>query len=198
MAQPFDRTWESMLLSGVAALVFGILVLLRPAISLAVLVLFFGVYALIDGIARVITALARREAEPHWPALLVSGILGIAVGVVTFFWPGVTAIALVYLIAFWAIVIGIGEISAGVRMRKVITGEWVLMLAGVLSVIFGVLIALFPGAGALALVFWIAWFAIVLGILRIALGLRLRSWTHTHTAGGAHPGAMPPPATGAA
>jgi len=198
MAQPFDRTWGSMVLSGVAALVFGILVLLRPAISLAVLVIFFGAYALIDGIARVITALARRETEPHWPALLISGILGIAVGVVTFFWPGVTAVALVYLIAFWAIVIGIGEISAGIRLRKVLTGEWVLMLAGALSVIFGVMIALFPGAGALALVFWIAWFAIVLGMLRIALGIRLRGWARTHSGGGAHPGMMPPPAAGAA
>lgn len=174
MAEVLSRNWGPVLVRGVAALIFGLLVLFAPAISLAVLVIYFGALSLVDGFAAVATAVENRRGEQHWVGFLVSGLLGIAVGVVTFIWPGVTALALVYLIAFWAIVIGLGEIAAAIRIRRMVTGEWVLLLAGTLSVVFGVLIALFPGAGALALVAWLGWFAFVVGVLRIVEALRLR------------------------
>ena len=180
MVDMLARNWGWIALRGVAAILFGILVLFNPLISLAVLVLFFGAYALVDGLFTIVAAVANRREEPHWVSLLVSGILAAAIGIATFIWPGITAFALVYLIALWAIVMGIGEIVAAIRLRKAISGEWVLVLTGAVSIGFGVGLALFPGAGALALVVWIGALAVVLGVLRIAFALRLRGWDKEH------------------
>jgi uncharacterized membrane protein HdeD (DUF308 family) len=183
------RNWGWVALRGVAALVFGLLTLFNPGITLAVLVLFFGAYALADGVLRVISAIANRRGEPHWVAILVGGLAGIVVGVGTFLMPGVTALVLLYFIAAWAILTGAAEIATAIRLRKVMTGEWLLALAGVISVLFGVLLIARPGAGALAVVLWIGAYAIVFGIMLIALSLRLRAWGH-----GRGTGAMPRPA----
>jgi uncharacterized membrane protein HdeD (DUF308 family) len=113
---------------------------------------------------------------PHWGWLLVSGILGILIGVLTFLMPGVTALVLLYIIASWALIRGVAEIVAAIQLRKVITGEWLLVLAGVLSVGFGLLLFIFPGAGALAVILWIGAFTTMFGILMIALAFRLRRW----------------------
>lgn len=171
------RNWGFVALRGVLALLFGVVTLMRPALTLAVLIFFFGAYAFVDGVFNVIAAIANRRGEPHWVALLIGGLVGIAIGVVTFAMPNVTALALLFLIAAWAIVTGIAQIVAAVRLRKVISGEWLLALAGVLSVIFGVFLIAVPGAGALAVTLWIGAYAIVLGIVLIALALRLRHWT---------------------
>ncbi len=176
------RNWWLMALRGLAALVFGLLTLFYPAVSLAVLILLFGTYALVNGLFIIAAAVAKRRGEPHWVALLVSGLLSVAIGGLAFFRPGLTAVALVYLIAAWSLVTGIGEIAAAVRLRKVITGEWMLILAGLLSVVFGLALFLFPGAGALAVALWIGAYAAVLGVLLIMLAFRLRGW------GRAHPG----------
>lgn len=179
MVDVLARNWGLIALRGVAGIVFGVLTLFNPAISLAVLILLFAAYSLADGAFTAIAAVANRGDEPQWAAFLISGLLGIAIGIVTFIWPGVTALALLFIIAIWAVVVGFGEISAAVRLRKTISGEWMLMLAGVLSVAFGVMLFASPGTGALALVLWIGAFAIVIGILRIAVALRLRQWTRT-------------------
>jgi uncharacterized membrane protein HdeD (DUF308 family) len=176
MVDVLARNWGWVALRGVAALLFGLLTLLNPGITLAVLVLFFGAYALADGVLRVFSAIANRRGEPHWVALLVGGLASIVVGVGTFLMPGVTAIVLLYFIAAWAIVTGAAEIATAIRLRKVMTGEWLLALAGVLSVLFGVLLIARPGVGALAVVLWIGAYAIVFGIMLIALALRLRAW----------------------
>ena len=168
------RNWWLVALRGLAALAFGILTLVYPALSLTLLVLLFGAYAFVDGVFIIFSAIARR-GERHWVALLVSGILAVGIGVLTFVMPQVTALALVLLMAAWAVVTGLGQIVAGVRLRKLITGEWLLILAGVLSVIFGAMLAVFPGAGALAVALWIGLYAAVLGILLIALAFKLRS-----------------------
>jgi uncharacterized membrane protein HdeD (DUF308 family) len=174
------RNWWLVALRGVAALVFGLLTLLFPAAGVAALVLVFGAYALVYGVFTIIAAVANRRGEPHWVALLVSGVLSVGIGVLTFLMPGVTALVLLYLIAAWAIVTGVAEIAAAIRLRKVITGEWLLALAGVLSVAFGVLLIVFPGAGALAVVLWIGAYAALLGVLLIALSFRLRAWGRAH------------------
>jgi uncharacterized membrane protein HdeD (DUF308 family) len=176
MVSALARNWWVVGLRGLAALIFGLLTLVSPAISLAVLILLFGAYALVDGVFTMVAAIANRHGEPRWVALLISGVLGALIGVLTFLMPGVTGLVLLYFIAAWAIVRGVMEIVAAVQLRKVIKGEFWLILAGVLSVLFGILLFLFPGAGALAVVLWIGVFAIVFGILLIALAFRLRGW----------------------
>ena len=171
-----SRNWGWIALRGVAGLLFGLLTLMNAQISLATLVLLFGAYALVDGIFTVVAAIANRHDEQRWVALLLGGLVGIAAGLITFSMPGVTAIALLFLIAAWAIVTGIAGIAVAIKLRKVITGEWLLVVAGALSVLFGVGLVVFPGAGALAVVLWIGAWATVMGILLIALAFRLRNW----------------------
>jgi uncharacterized membrane protein HdeD (DUF308 family) len=179
------RNWWLVALRGAVALIFGVLTVLRPAVTLSVLILLFGGYAIANGVFTVVAAIAKRRGEPHWVSLLVSGVLSIALGVLTFFMPRLTAIALLYIIAAWAIVTGISEIITAVRLRRVITGEWLLIVAGVLSVLFGVFLIVSPGAGALAVTLWIGTYAIMVGILLLALAFRLRSWGHAHGTEGA-------------
>lgn len=176
MENVLARNWWMLALRGLAALVFGLLTLFNPAITLGVLILFFGAYALVYGAFTVFAAVANRRGEPYWVALLVGGVLSVLIGVLTFMRPGVTGLVLLYFIAAWAIVIGLSEVAAGIRLRKVITGEWLLVLSGVLSVVFGLALMVFPGAGALAVTLWIGAYATVLGILLIALAFRLRRW----------------------
>jgi uncharacterized membrane protein HdeD (DUF308 family) len=170
------RNWGWMLLRGAAALIFGLLTLFNPGITLVVLVILFGAYALVDGIFTIISAIANRREEPHWAALLINGLISLAVGIVTFAWPGITTFALLYLIAAWALITGIVEIVTAVRLRQMMRGEWLLILAGVLSIVFGLLLFVAPGAGALTVVLWIGAYAVVFGILLIILAFRLRSW----------------------
>jgi uncharacterized membrane protein HdeD (DUF308 family) len=178
------RNWWLVVLRGVAALIFGLLTVAYPIASLTVLILFFGAYALIGGAFTIAAAVSNRRGERRWVAMLVSGLLSVIIGGITFFMPAVTGFALLYLIAAWALVTGLAEIVVAIRLRKLITGEWLLILAGILSVAFGVILVLFPGAGALALALWIGAYATLFGILLIALGFRLRSWGRGHVAGG--------------
>jgi uncharacterized membrane protein HdeD (DUF308 family) len=164
------RYWWAVALRGLLAVLFGLAAFLWPGITLVSLVLLFGAYALVDGILAIIAAFRARE---WWP-LLLEGVVGIAAGVVTFLWPGITAIALLYLIAAWAIITGILEIVAAIRLGKVIENEWWLALGGVISVILGVVMVVAPGAGALGLVWAIGAYALLFGATLIALGLRLR------------------------
>src|SRR5262245_16869878 len=145
-----SRGWWQLLLRGLVAIGFAVLTWFRPGITLTALVLLFGIYALVDGILAVLTALAGRKLYDHWWVLLLIGLVGIAVAVLTFMRPGITALALLYYIAFWAIFRGIFEIMTALRLRKEIEGEWLLILIGVASVLFGVLLVARPGAGALA------------------------------------------------
>lgn len=188
MVDILARNWGWVMLRGVAALIFGLLALFNPDITIAALVILFGAYALVDGIFTIVSAIANRHGEPHWVALLVGGIVSFAAGVVTFLMPGLTALTLLYLIAAWAIITGILEIVAAIRLREAIRGEWMLILAGVLSVLFGLLLFIEPGAGALAVVLWIGAYAIVFGIVLIMLSFRLRQWHQEFGAGAAAAG----------
>jgi uncharacterized membrane protein HdeD (DUF308 family) len=181
-ADSLARNWWAVLLRGIAAVMFGIITFVAPGISLAALVLVYGAYALVDGVFAVVSALRRHGSTDRWWVMLIEGIVGIAAGLVTFFWPGITALALLYLIAAWSLLTGVMEVIAAVRLRKIIAGEWLLALSGVLSIGFGVLLALFPAPGALAVLLWIGAYAIVFGCLLVALGLRLRSWQRHGTA----------------
>jgi uncharacterized membrane protein HdeD (DUF308 family) len=167
------RYWWALALRGAFAVLFGLLTLFIPGITLLALVLLFGVYALLDGIFDIISAI--RSPSHHW-AFVLEGIVGIAVGILTLIWPGITGLVLLYLIGFWSIFTGVLEIVAGIRLRQVIANELLLILMGVLSLLFGLFIIIFPGAGALAIAFWIAAYALLFGIMLIALAFRLRSF----------------------
>jgi len=171
MLQTLTANWWALALRGLVAVLFGLLTFFLPGITLVTLVLLFGAYALVDGVFNVIAFF--RVASHQW-ALLVEGVVGIIAGVLTFAWPAITAIALLYLIAFWAILTGIFEIVAGIRLRKTIANEWLLLLMGAVSLLFGLLILFAPGTGALAIVLWIGAYALVFGIFLLALAFRLR------------------------
>ncbi len=186
------RDWWVFLVRGIAAVLFGILAFVWPHITLFVLVLLFGVYALVDGILSLVRAFGAGQRGQSWVWPLVGGIVGIAAGIAAFVWPGLTALVLLYIIAAWAVVSGITEIIAGVALRHEISHEWLLILGGVISLLFGLLVFARPGAGALAIVWLIGFYAIVLGVVHIALAFRLRDWQQHEMPGGR--AGMPPAA----
>jgi len=158
----------------VAAVIFGILAFAWPGVTLVVLALFFGAYALIDGICALVAAYRGREGiKPVWPLVLI-GLLGVAAGIATFLWPEMTALALLMFIAVWALLIGIAQIAAAIRLRKEIDNEWMLGASGALSVLFGALMIASPGAGALAVAWIIGAYSMAFGLLLIVLSLRLK------------------------
>lgn len=167
-------SWWAILLRGMAAIVFGVLTFFWPGVTLAALVLLFGAYALVDGIAAIILGIREFGERERWWATLIVGFVSLAAGIITFLMPNITALALLLVIASWAIVRGVFEIAAAIRLRHAIEGEWLLGLAGALSIAFGVMMLLFPGAGALALVLWIGAFAFVWGVTLVVLSFRVR------------------------
>jgi uncharacterized membrane protein HdeD (DUF308 family) len=174
------RHWWALVLRGIAGVIFGIIAFISPAISLAALVILFGAYAFIDGVFSLVAAARRHGTSDHWWALLLEGVTGVAAGILTLLWPGITALALLYLVAAWALVTGAFEIAAAIRLRKVMEHEWLLGLSGALSVALGIILFLFPGPGLLALVLWTGAYAFISGIVLIVLGVRLHSWTRSH------------------
>jgi uncharacterized membrane protein HdeD (DUF308 family) len=174
LLEHLGRNWGWLALRGVAAVIFGVLAFVWPGVTLVVLTLFWGAYALVDGVCALVASLrGRTGGKPVWPLLLI-GILGIAAGIATFLWPGMTALALLMFIAFWALFIGIFQIVAAIRLRKEIENEWLLGLSGLLSVIFGVFMIASPGAGAIAVVWLIGSYSVLFGIMLIALAFRLK------------------------
>ncbi len=174
--ESLGRNWGWIVLRGATAVLFGLLAIARPGITLAALILMWGAYAIADGIAAIVAGWQIRDrGRPLW-SFFISGALGIAAGVLTFRWPGLTALALLMVIAGWAIFVGVMQIVAAIRLRKVIQGEWALGLSGMLSVTFGVLAAFHPGAGALGVLWMIAASAIGFGVLLVGLGFRLRAF----------------------
>lgn len=176
------RNWWLLLLRGVVSIIFGILAFTWPGLTVLALALLFGAYALADGVLSLIAAVtgSERSAPAWWLALV--GVLGIAAGIIAFLWPGKTAFVLVVMIGAWAVAIGIFEIIGAIRLRHEIDDEWWLIAAGILSVLFGLAILIAPGAGALALVWLIAAYAIVAGVLMIAFSFRLKG-LHDRTGG---------------
>lgn len=175
MLNLMTQNWWAVALRGVVAVLFGIAAFMMPGITLWALVALFGAYALVDGIFAVVEAFRRDVSRERWWGLLFEGIVGIVIGVLTFFWPGLTAMGLLYLIAFWAIVTGVFEVITAIRLRHEIRGEWMMALIGILSIAFGMLLVAFPLAGALSVVLMIGAFAFATGALMISLGFKLRS-----------------------
>lgn len=166
------RDWWVFLMRGLFALIFGILVLVWPKASVGVIVTVFAIYVLIDGVTAL--AYAFTPSAPHRPALAFEGIIGVVVGFVALRAPGLTALALYGYVAFWAIFFGVGEVVLAVRMRRTMENELLLFLAGLASIVLGVLMLVLPRAGMLALVWLIGVYALLAAVLLIAFSLRLR------------------------
>ena len=176
-ALPFalaDRWW-ALMLRGAAAILFGIFTFMRPGSTVFALVIVFGLYAAVDGVMNLQLAVRRHRAEQRWGWLVAQGIMGLVAAAAAFFRPGMSAFALLMVIAAWAVVTGGTQIATAIRLRKVVKGEWILALSGALAVAFGVLVALRPGAGALAVAMYIGAWALVTGAMLVGLSLKLRA-----------------------
>jgi uncharacterized membrane protein HdeD (DUF308 family) len=174
MLSSLTRNWWMVALRGALAVIFGVVAFAWPGTTFEALVLLFGAYMFIDGVTVFgLGLLAASDGEQWWP-LVLSGILGIGLGVVTFAKPGAVGLALVYVIGFWAIVTGLLEIVGAIRLRDVVSGEWLMALSGALSILFGVLVVAEPDSGAVSLVYLFGFYAILAGISQISLGVRLR------------------------
>ena len=172
------RNWWMFAVRGVLAVVFGILALIWPESTKVALVWLFGAFTLLDGIFAVAAGIATHGFFDRWWALLLEGVAGIIVGLTAFFWTDLTALVLLYLIAAWAIVTGIFEIIAAIQYRHVISGEWAMIVGGLLSVIVGILLFVFPAAGEVSVVWMIGMYAIAAGIIEMIFAFRLRGLKH--------------------
>jgi len=169
----FTKNWWVLLLRGIVAVLFGILAIARPGITLAVLVLLFGVYALVDGCFALFAAIGGwSHREDRWLVLL-EGLIGIGAGILTLRAPAITTVALLFFIAAWALATGVLRIVAAIRLRKEITGEFWLALSGIASVVFAFLVMMNPAAGALAMAWLIGWYALLLGAILVMLSIKL-------------------------
>jgi uncharacterized membrane protein HdeD (DUF308 family) len=176
MLRTLTQNWWLVVLRGVLSILFGIAAFVWPGPTLAALVILFGAYALVDGIFALAAGIAGSGASGglRW-YLVLGGLAGIIVGLVTFFYPNITALSLLYFIAAWAIVTGVFEVIAAIQLRQEISNEWMLIFSGLLSVIFGVLIVVYPQSGALSILWLIGIYAVIYGIAIVALGFRVKS-----------------------
>jgi uncharacterized membrane protein HdeD (DUF308 family) len=177
MVHALARNWWLILLRGICAVIFGVLTFAWPGVTLAVLVLFYGAFALVDGVLSLIAAVTGGTPAPRW-WLAVVGLAGLAAGIVTLIMPGVTALVLLFFIAFWAIAIGVMQVIGAIRLRKEIDNEWMLIASGIISILFGIIMLVAPGAGALGLLFVIGAYAIIHGVTLIMLSLKLKNHRH--------------------
>jgi uncharacterized membrane protein HdeD (DUF308 family) len=172
MERLLTANWWALLIRGIAALILGIFALGWPGPTLVVLVLLFGAYAFVDGVFAIVSAVRARTGEQAW-LLVLEGLAGLAVGVLTYAWPSATALSLYALVAIWAIVTGILEIIAAAHLRRRVQREVLLVFAGVCSIAFGILMVVVPRTGVLALAFLIGVYGILFGVSMIALAFRL-------------------------
>jgi uncharacterized membrane protein HdeD (DUF308 family) len=164
--------WWALLLRGIAAVLFGLAALFWPGLTLFVLIVFFGAYALVDGILAIVAGIRGSEGR-RW-LLLAEGVLGVLAGLIAFFWPGMTALLLLFVISAWAIFTGLLKVVMAIFFRREVENAWLMGLSGVLSVLFGVILAVLPGAGLLSLVWLIGIYALIVGVVLIVLGFRMR------------------------
>jgi uncharacterized membrane protein HdeD (DUF308 family) len=168
------RWWWTFVVGGLLAIAFGVLAFFAPGLGIAVLVGLFAAWALIDGVTSLATGIGGRNRDKSWWLEILEGVVSIIAGIIALVFPVLAAEVLVIIIAAWAIVTGIFEIIAAIRLREQIKGEFWLGLAGLASILFGVILLVFPGVGALSLVWLIGSFALVFGVFLVILGWRLR------------------------
>lgn len=173
--QRYVRNWQAIALRGAAALVFGLLFLIWPRPSLLTLVYIFGIFVLVDGVFSLVSGIRQPEGRGVDWGLVILGLVGIAAGIATFIWPGITGLILLLIIGSWAAALGLVEIIIGFEWRREIPDAWLLILTGIVSVIFGLVVLFAPRIGALALATFIGFFAVVYGVLHLIVAFRLRA-----------------------
>jgi uncharacterized membrane protein HdeD (DUF308 family) len=174
MLEVLSRYWWAFVVRGIVAILFGILAYVWPGITLTTLIILFGAFAFVDGIFLIIKTIGNWGGrEDRW-LLLLEGLLGIGIGSLAFLAPGVTTLILVFYIAVWSLSTGVLEIATAIRLRKEIQGEGWMILSGIASIIFALLLMVFPGGGALGLIWLIAAYAIIFGVMLVILGIKLR------------------------
>jgi uncharacterized membrane protein HdeD (DUF308 family) len=174
MLHAISRKWWVPLIRGICAILFGLFAITSPVISLFVLALLYGAVVFADGVTGIVLGIRGGMNGRSWWEMILLGLLGVFAGLVAIAWPGLTIVILVFIIAWWAIIRGIFEIVAAIRLRRVIQGEWLLILSGIITVLFGLVLLFRPIAGALTLMLFVGWFMIFLGILAIGFSFRLR------------------------
>jgi uncharacterized membrane protein HdeD (DUF308 family) len=189
MTTVLGRNWWALALRGLLAIVFGLIAFINPAAMVAAFVLLFGAYAIIDGIFAIVAGVRAAERHERWWPLALKGVIDIVAGIIVFRVPAAGVVALLFLVAFWALMTGVLEIVAAVRLRREIEGEWLLILSGILSLVFGIIVLARPEAALLVLVWWIGAYAIVSGVVLIVLAFKLRA---RHQAAPAATGAARP------
>jgi len=172
-------SWWSLVLRGLLAIVLGAIAFGMPGVTIGALVILFGAYALADGIVAIIGAYRASKEHERWGILLIEGLAGIVAAAITVMWPGITALTLVLFIGAWALTTGILEIIAAIKLRRYVAGEWLLLVSGFASLVFGLLLIILPLAGAIAIAFTLGVYAMTFGVLLISLGLRLRAIVHS-------------------
>ena len=170
--------WWALLLRGIAAVLFGLAALAWPGVTLLVLIVIFGAYAMVDGVLAIVAGIWGSEGS-RW-LLLAEGVLGVLAGLVVFFWPGMTALVLLFLISAWAILTGLLKVFMAIGFRRKVENAWLMGLSGVLSILFGVVLAVLPGAALLSLVWLVGIYALIFGAVLIVLGFRARSHRHAN------------------
>jgi uncharacterized membrane protein HdeD (DUF308 family) len=193
MIHALSRNWGWIALRGAAAIVFGILALVWPGSAFAALVIFFGAYCFVDGVFALVALFRGQGGDRFW-ILVLEALVGIAIGVLTVARPAATALALLYYIGAWAIITGVLELVAAIRLRKEITGEFWLGLAGVLSIAFGILLFVEPGPGSLAIAIWVGAYALIFGVMLVFLAFRLKKFHDLRNKVVAPPPPAPAPA----
>ena len=186
MITTLAHNWWTFALRGLFALLFGILAFVAPGVTLTSLAFVFGFYAVLNGVFALYAGWNVRSSYDRWWVFLLEGLLGVAAGVIAFVSPGVTALAFLSIIAAWAILVGILQIVAAIRLRQVIENEWSLGLGGLASVVFGVLLVIWPASGLVTISWIVGFYAIAFGVMVLALGFRLRSLNNTITQQTAH------------
>jgi uncharacterized membrane protein HdeD (DUF308 family) len=182
MTQPQSRPalpaetghWWALALRGAIAILFGLAAFLRPGIALEALILLFGAYALVDGVFSIVGVFGgTRGGTPRW-LLFLEGVVSILAGLIALIFPGLTAVALLYLVAAWAVVTGLAQIATAIRLRQEIRGEWALILGGIISVLFGLILAVLPAVGILSLIWLVGAYAVAFGVLLLITALQVR------------------------
>ncbi len=174
MREQIAANWWVLAVRGALAVILGIIAFAAPGAALTVLVTFFGAYALVDGVFALLAAARWHHVDQRWWLLILEGVVGIGVGIFVFAHPAASALGLITVIGIWAIVTGIAEIAAAVRLHRVIAGEWFLGISGAVSVLFGIALLSAPGAGLLIWIYFIGAYALLFGISLLVAAFRLR------------------------
>lgn len=183
MKDLFTRSWWLLALQGVVAIAFGVLAIMWPGLTLLWLVALFAAYALLQGGAAIFASIRGRRVESKWWVVLLLGLVSVVAGVLAIFYPAITALMLILLMGANALVNGVLQLVVAVRLRRQIRREWLLMASGIISIIFGALVMLFPAGGALAMVWLVSFYAVLTGVLLLALAFRARSWRYATAPG---------------